>query len=85
MTIIIGYFILAYIDYDVCRERLLSHHYLQITTRYFMPAYIDYDACREKLLSHHYLQITTRLPNKPNYSKLHLLVGGVIDYCASHN
>jgi hypothetical protein len=32
MTIIIGYFILAYIDYDVCRERLLSHHYLQITT-----------------------------------------------------
>jgi hypothetical protein len=32
MTIIIGYLILAYIDYDACRERLLSHHYLQITT-----------------------------------------------------
>jgi hypothetical protein len=32
MTIIIGYFILAYIDYDACRERLLGHHYLQITT-----------------------------------------------------
>jgi hypothetical protein len=32
MTIIIGYFILAYIDYDACRERLLGRHYLQITT-----------------------------------------------------
>jgi hypothetical protein len=32
MTIIIGYFILAYIGYNAYRERLLGHHYLQITT-----------------------------------------------------